>query len=93
MATIALLGGFWPSGIKTGIACRYLTDYTTTQMFVASSNTQNVINYTDTHDVDEDMSTICTCYGSYNQGDEVGIMRRYMNDSPTLVSADVASYV
>ena len=41
LATIALLGGFWPSGIKTGIACRYLTDYTTTQMFVASSNTQN----------------------------------------------------
>ena len=51
----------------------------------------NNLNYTDQHDVDEDMMTICTCYGAYNHGDDVGIMHRYVNDSPTLVSGDVAS--
>ena len=37
--------------------------------------------------------TICTCYGPYDYGNNVGIMFRWMFDTPTLASGGVASYV
>lgn len=51
------------------------------------------LNYTDWHEVDEDMMTICTYNGWYDAGDWAGIILRYMVDTPTLTSSDVASYV
>ena len=37
--------------------------------------------------------TICTCYGPYDYGNNVGIMERDLSDSPTNYYDIVASYV
>ena len=47
--------------------------------------------YTDMHDVDEGIMTICTYNGWYDAEDWAGIILRYMVDTPTLTSPRVAS--
>ena len=46
--------------------------------------------YTDFHDVDEDIRTICTYDGSWIYENNEGIMYRYMTDTPILASGVVA---
>jgi len=55
------------------------------------STSKIFLNYTDAHDVDEDLKTIL-CHGaSWVNHATIGIAMRYMSDSPTVTSPDVAS--
>ena len=95
MMTVVKHGGSRNDNNAVGIAWRNLYHYST-DIFdaVASSNMKKmIIYYTDGHEVDEDMMTICTYNGWYNAGSWVGITLRYMVDTPTLASSDVALYV
>ena len=50
-----------------------------------------IIYYTDAHDVDEDLKTIL-CHGaSWVNHATIGIVMRYMTDSPTVTPPSVAS--
>ena len=55
------------------------------------STSKDIINYTDFHDVNEDLRTIMAQGGMCLHGDGVGITFRSLTDSPTLVSYSVAS--
>ena len=59
--------------------------------FVASSNTQNVINCADWNDVDEDVSAIPNYGGNLFHGTQVGIAHRAVNYIPTEAQNTVVS--
>ena len=49
------------------------------------------LNYTDGHDVDEDMATIVRHGGWYVDGYMSGVACRFMRETPTNISESVAS--
>ena len=57
---------------------------------VASSNTQNVINCVNTHDVDEDKVAIIDYGGCWWEQSFVGVMDRFMDCDPFVVAHNVA---
>ena len=55
------------------------------------STSKVFLNYTDFHDVDEDMATIVRHGGWYVDGNLSGITCRFMRETPTNTSESVAS--
>ena len=55
------------------------------------STSKDIINYTDYHDVDEDIRTIMLHGAAWSYHSTAGIVFRYLNDTPAGNNASVAS--
>ena len=55
------------------------------------STSKDIINYTDFHDVDEDIRTIMLHGAAWSYHSTAGIVFRYLNDTPAGDNASVAS--
>ena len=81
----------WVNGNDVGITQRTMRDSSShASSLVASSNTQ-MWNYTDYHEVDEDMMTSLLQGGLWSNVTDVGITFRFITDSPSNLSSYVAS--
>ena len=96
LATIAHYGGDWVDndGPGAGIARRNLyrsSSYTSD--FVASSDMKKISNYTDDHDVDEDMAAILAQGAMWIHNTWAGVMARDMYADPSDLSFYINPYV
>lgn len=92
MRNIASYNGDWSFADWAGITHRHLLNTPTDALnIVASSNIRINLNYTDGHDVDEDLMTISNCGGNWPRGNEAGITFRELFRSSFFISAGVAS--
>ena len=90
VGTITSCGVSWASEKWTGIARRDLSDPPTTIWgSVASSNIQ-ISNYTDWHDVDEELRTFTRQGGQCMEYSLEGITYRYIFNSSSYAADDVA---
>ena len=89
--TVCSCGGMWYNANMVGTACRYMYDdplFSITH--VASSNIQ-IQNYTDQHNVDEDIMTLLLQGGSWARKSRAGIAHRDLNINSTHIDVDIAS--
>ena len=90
--TIARYGERWIAESRTGVAYRSLNDHPGNVLGdVASSNMKKFCNYTDWHDVDEDLKTITYQSGYCYDGTRAGVMRRSADYDRNSTFVDIAS--
>ena len=89
--TISSQGGAWNYGPIIGIALRYMNDSPTTSGYHVASSTVEFLNYTDGHDVDEDIASIMAQGGYWDNGASVGVTLRLVFDLSSAAYDTVAS--
>ena len=84
----------WTFGIQAGVTSRTIYSTPTDSGPNVASVCRHLkysLNYTDGHDVDEDMPTIVRHGGWYVDGYMSGVACRFMRETPTNTSESVAS--
>ena len=90
--TITLHGGFWRDRDWAGIADRDAVNRPSDLSYsVASSTVEIFLNYTDSHDVDEDVKSIARLGGRWTDRNAAGITHKDIVYSPTATIDTVAS--
>ena len=91
MKTISVYGGFWIEGELIGVTHRNVLDAHTTSGYHVASSTVEFLNYTDQHDVDEDVRTIGKQGGRWIAEAGNGVCLRHLIDDITSEQDLVAS--
>ena len=89
--TIILHGAAWSYHSTAGIVFRYLNDTPAGDNASVASSTVEFLNYTDGHDVDEDLRTIQAQGGYWDNGVAVGVILRLVFDLSSAAYDTVAS--
>ena len=94
IATTSIHGVHWIYDTTAGIACRYMVHTPTVAGAIVASMCRHAkifLNYTDQHNVDEDLTAIPLHGERWDCESKAGIARRSLNDHSTYSSDAVAS--